>query len=54
MLDGATIEWANSIKHPGNIVNNTLSDTDDCKLKKSIFIGSVNKLWLISYNTMYF
>ena len=41
VLDGATIEWANSVKHLGNIVNNTLSDTDD---KKSIFIGSVNKL----------
>ena len=45
VLSGATIEWTNKVKHLGNMVNTTLSDDDDCKLKRSAFIGSVNKLF---------
>ena len=32
------------VKHLGNVVNSSLSDTDDCILKSSLFAGSVNKL----------
>ncbi len=41
VLDGSTIGWTDSV----NIVNNNLSDVDDCKLKRQICIGSVNKFF---------
>ena len=36
--------WMNSVKHPGNIINNDLSGIDDCKMKSSSFSSSFNKL----------
>ena len=43
-IDGHAIEWKNHVKHLGNIVNNTLTDENDCALKISSFNGAVNKL----------
>ena len=34
----------NSVKHLVSIINNYLSDIDDCKMKCSSFISSFNKL----------
>ena len=33
----------NSVKHLGNIIDQKLSDEEDCRFKKSILIGNVNK-----------
>lgn len=44
LLDGCPIKWKDQVKHLGNIVNNTLTDENDCSLKISSFNGSVNKL----------
>ena len=41
---GKRLEWSDTVKHLGNIVNKDLDDLDDCKLKGGVFIGSVNKL----------
>ena len=43
-LNGCTIAWSDKVKHLGYIVNNKLTDTDDCASKSAIFNGSVNKL----------
>ena len=43
-VDGHAIEWKNHVKHLGNIVNNTLTDENDCALKISSFNGAVVKL----------
>ena len=43
-LNGCPISWVDSVKHLGNMVNNTLTDDNDCSLKASYFNGSVNKL----------
>ena len=43
-LCGSEIKWADHVKHLGNVVNKHLSDDNDCRLKQSAFIGSVNKL----------
>jgi hypothetical protein len=44
-LNGVRIEWQENVKHLGNVIVASLSDEDDCKTKKkSIFIGSVNRL----------
>ena len=41
---GKRLEWSDTVKHLGNIVNKDLDDLDDCKIKGGVFIGSVNKL----------
>lgn len=43
-LNGVRIEWQEKVKHLGNVIATSLTDEDDCKAKKSIFIGSVNRL----------
>jgi hypothetical protein len=43
-LYGKSLDWSNSVKHLGNVVNKYIDDSDDCKSKCGAFIGSVNKL----------
>ena len=43
-LNGVRIEWQERVKHLGNVIASSLSDEDDCRAKRSIFIGSVNRL----------
>ena len=43
-LYGSPIMWNNSVKHLGNIITSDLSDYDDIRVKKGIFISQVNKL----------
>ena len=38
------INWVDTVKHLGNYFNTQLSDSTDCMMKPSTFIGSVNKL----------
>ena len=42
-LNGNEIKWQKSVKHLGNIIDQKLSDVEDCRFKRSILIGSVNK-----------
>ena len=42
-LNGNEIKWQRSVKHLGNIIDQKLSDVEDCRFKKSILIGNVNK-----------
>ena len=44
-LNDNVIQWADQVRHLGNIVHSNLSDLPDCKLKRSTFNGSVNKLF---------
>ena len=44
VLNGTTIEWADSVRHLGNLIGATLSDSMDCTYKRSTFIVYVNKL----------
>jgi hypothetical protein len=44
VFNGVNINWQDSVKHLGNIVNISNTDNSDCEYKSSIFIGSVNKL----------
>ena len=46
-LNDKKIEWVNQIKHLGNYVDRNLNDIIDCTHKKSIFIGQVNKLYVL-------
>ena len=39
-----TVQWSESVRHLGNFVDSTLSDSLDCRYKQSMFIGYVNKL----------
>jgi len=43
-LNGTLISWSDQVKHLGNVVNNKLSDEQDCFAKRCAFNGSVNKL----------
>ena len=43
-LNGQPVTWVREVKHLGNIVTSDLTDARDCARKRSIFIGSVNKL----------
>ena len=43
-MNNTLVQWANEVKHLGNIVQSTLSDDGDCRFKRSMFIGYVNKL----------
>ena len=44
LLGQNRINWVDSVKHLGNYFNTQLSDSTDCMMKRSSFIGSVNKL----------
>ena len=48
VLNGNHIKWKQYIKHLGNIVSADGTDTNDCIMKRSQFIGAVNKLIGIS------
>ena len=49
-LNGNEIKWQRSVKHLGNIIDQKLSDVEDCRFKKSILIGNVNK-FIGNYST---
>ena len=38
------LKWADEIKHLGNYMNKDCDEVTDCRFKKSLFIGYVNKL----------
>ena len=44
VMNGNIIEWVDNVRHIGNFVDATLSDSLDCRYKRSMFIGYVNKL----------
>ena len=44
VMNDNTIEWADNVRHLGNFVDVALSDSLDCRYKRSMFIGYVNKL----------
>ena len=44
LLGQDRINWVDSVRHLGNYFNTQLSDITDCMMKRSTFIGSVNKL----------
>ena len=44
LLGQNRINWVDSVRHLGNYLNTQLSDITDCMMKRSTFIGSVNKL----------
>ena len=39
---GFPVQWSESVRHLGNLVDSTLSDLD-CRYKRSMFLGYVNK-----------
>ena len=43
-INGFTVQWSDSVRHLGNLVDSTLSDSLDCRYKRSMFIRYVNKL----------
>ena len=43
-LDGECIRWETSVKYLGNIHCSSMTNCDDIKYKKRIYISSVNKL----------
>ena len=43
-ISGFPVQWSESVRHLGNLVDSTLSDSLDCRYKQSMFIGYVNKL----------
>ena len=50
-LNGNEIKWRRSVKHLGNIIDQKLSDVEDCRFKKYILIGNVNK-FIGNYSTL--
>ena len=44
VMNGNVIEWADNVRHLGNFVEVTPSDSLDCRYKRTLFIGYVNKL----------
>ena len=50
-LNGNEIKWQRSVKHLGNIIDQKLSDVEDCRFNKSILIGNVNK-FIGNYSTL--
>ena len=50
-LNGNEIKWQRSVKHLGNIIDQMLSDVEDCRFKKSILIGNVN-IFIVNYSTL--
>ena len=49
--NGNEIKWQRSVKHLGNIIDQKLSDVEDCRFKKSILIGNVNT-FIGNYSTL--
>ena len=49
--NGNEIKWQRSVKHLGNIIDPKLSDVEDCRFKKSILIGNLNK-FIGNYSTL--
>ena len=45
------MKWQRSVKHLGNSIDQKLSDVEDCRFKKSILIGNVNK-FIGNYSTL--
>ena len=43
-MNGFTVQWSESVRHIGNFVDSTLSDSLDCRYKRSMVFGYVNKL----------
>ena len=43
-FDGVKLEWTDKVRHLGNFIDTTCTDYIDCIVKKSHFIGYVNKL----------
>ena len=50
-LNGNDIKWQRSVKHLGHIIDQKLSDVEDCRFKKSILIGNVNQ-FIGNYSTL--
>ena len=47
ILDSSDLLWTDNVVHLGNYVNSACNDDVDCNIKKSFFIGYVNKLNII-------
>ena len=43
-MNNTLVQWANEVKDLGNNVQSSLSDDRDCRFKRSMFFGYVNKL----------
>ena len=43
-LNGSPLRWTNKAKYLGNLVNSSLNDCEDIRMKTGIFISQVNKL----------
>ena len=43
VMNGNIIEWEDNVRHLGSFIDATLSDSVDCRCKRSMFIGYVNK-----------
>ena len=43
-INGFPVQWSESVRHLGNLVDFTLCGSLDCRYKRSMFIGYVNKL----------
>ena len=43
-ISGFSVQWSEGVRHLGNLVDFTLSDSLDCRYKRSLFIGYFNKL----------
>ena len=43
-INGVPVQWSESVKHLGNYVDSTLSDSLNCRYKRSMLIGYVKKL----------
>ena len=53
VMNGNIIDWADNIRHLGNLVDATLSDSLDCRYKRSMFIGYVIIIIYIVQYPMY-
>ena len=53
-ISGFHVQWSDSVRHIGNLVDSTQSNSLDCGYTRSMFIGYVNKLVnLVIYNHIY-
>ena len=43
-MNGFIVQWSESVRHLGSFVDSTLYVLLDCRYKRSMFIGYVNKL----------
>ena len=46
-LNGQVINWRTSIKHLGNVVDNSLSDKSDCRSKRASLVAQIDVLGTI-------